>query len=200
MHTGKIANLYGGIIVITILLNSYTSEGLVIARRNSSAVELYPAKTDVKNEDPPLTPHREGNPLMIQPNLSTRRGDANPVNNVIRGSRHAFTVTKAEYLKKDWCKTQELRQVVREEGCLRTTVRNRFCYGQCNSFYIPRSHKTDAEGAAFTSCGFCSPRNSAWVPVTLKCPNSVPKFRRKRILMIKTCKCMAQNVDPKLLN
>ncbi|KAJ3610596.1 hypothetical protein NHX12_022688 [Muraenolepis orangiensis] len=57
---------------------------------------------------------------------------------VLSSSREALVVTERRYLRSDWCKTQPLRQTVSEEGCRSRTVVNRFCYGQCNSFYIPR--------------------------------------------------------------
>ena len=133
------------------------------------------------------------NPLRDQPNLSTGRISA--TDQIIYGSRKAFTVTKVEYLKKEWCKTEPLKQVIREEGCLQRTVVNRFCYGQCNSFFIPKSNKKDLESAAFKSCSFCKPKRYSWITVTLRCPRRKPRFKRKRIQMIKQCKCMAQKLD-----
>ncbi|XP_035775039.1 uncharacterized protein LOC118457507 [Anopheles albimanus] len=60
---------------------------------------------------------------------------------LLKSSKNALLVTRKEYLKKDWCKTEPLVQRIREEGCLSRTIVNRFCYGQCNSFYIPKSPK-----------------------------------------------------------
>ncbi|XP_053696877.1 uncharacterized protein LOC128744117 [Sabethes cyaneus] len=60
---------------------------------------------------------------------------------LLKSSKNALVVTRKEYLKKDWCKTEPLVQRIREEGCLSRTIINRFCYGQCNSFYIPKSPK-----------------------------------------------------------
>lgn len=133
------------------------------------------------------------NPLRDQPNLST--GRTSPGDQMIHGSRKAFAVTKVEYLKKEWCKTEPLKQIVREEGCLQRTVVNRFCYGQCNSFFIPKSNKKDLEAAAFKSCSFCKPKRYSWITVTLRCPRRKPRFKRKRIQIIKRCKCMAQTLD-----
>ncbi len=133
------------------------------------------------------------NPLRDQPNLSSTRASLS--NQMIYGSRKAFTVTKVEYLKKEWCKTEPLKQVIREEGCLQRTVVNRFCYGQCNSFFIPKSNKKDLESAAFKSCSFCKPKRYSWITVTLRCPRRKPRFKRKRVQIIKRCKCMAQKLD-----
>ncbi len=132
------------------------------------------------------------NPLRDQPNLSKKR--KNKGGKVIHGSRKAFSITNMEYLKKEWCKTERLKQVIREEGCSKRTIMNRFCYGQCNSFFIPKSNKEDREAAAFLSCGFCKPKKVSWITVTLRCPNRRPRLKRKRIQMIKQCKCMAQSI------
>ncbi|MGH0139044.1 UNVERIFIED_CONTAM: hypothetical protein FKN15_068363 [Acipenser sinensis] len=52
-------------------------------------------------------------------------------------SNPALVVMERRYVRQDWCKSQPLIQTLREEGCLSRTVVNRFCHGQCNSFYIP---------------------------------------------------------------
>lgn len=127
---------------------------------------------------------------------------------VLKSSKNALLVTKKEYLQRDWCKTEPLVQKIKEEGCLTRTVINRFCYGQCNSFYIPKSPKKrnkrktlqeyedeDQNGAAFKSCSFCKPKKFTWITVTMKCPNMVPIFRKKRIQRIKQCKCVATDVN-----
>lgn len=139
--------------------------------------------------------------------LQAYRGDK-----VLKSSKNALIVTRREYLKKDWCKTEPLIQRIREEGCLTRTIINRFCYGQCNSFYIPKSPKRrrsqartnhykknphhdfedeDLTGAVFQSCAFCKPKKFVWVTVVLRCPNLVPNTRRKKIQKIKKCGCMA---------
>lgn len=128
---------------------------------------------------------------------------------VLKSSKNALTVTRKEYLKKDWCKTEPLVQKIKEEGCLTRTIINRFCYGQCNSFYIPKNPKkknykhgktsyegeddeVDLNGAAFKFCAFCKPKKFTWITVTIRCPTLVPQLRKKRIQRIKQCKCMTE--------
>lgn len=70
--------------------------------------------------------------------------------------KDALIVTKRRYLRKDWCQSQPLMQRVGQDHCLSTTILNRFCYGQCNSFYIPKNQMKgggDTAAAAFKSCG-----------------------------------------------
>uniref|UniRef100_A0A182MDT5 CTCK domain-containing protein n=1 Tax=Anopheles culicifacies TaxID=139723 RepID=A0A182MDT5_9DIPT len=160
----------------------------------------------------PHTPHNGSGDLHTDPHAY--RGDK-----LLKSSKNALVVTRKEYLKKDWCKTEPLVQRIREEGCISRMIMNRFCYGQCNSFYIPKSPKRrrhggkptvasyaassrreldgdfedeDLTGPAFRSCAFCKPKKFNWVTVTLRCPSLVPQLRRKRIQRIKQCKCIAE--------
>ena len=104
--------------------------------------------------------------------------------------KDALTVTKRRYLRRDWCKTQPLIQRVGQPGCLSTTVLNRFCYGQCNSFFIPKNQQTGQQGGAFKSCAVCQPKKVTWALVTLKCPSLVPNIRRRRVQIVQQCRCM----------
>lgn len=137
------------------------------------------------------------------------------VDKLLKSSKNALFVTRKEYLKKDWCKTEPLVQRIREDGCLSKNIINRFCYGQCNSFYIPKSPKRtrssnrlkrlrnsldefepeDLTGAAFRSCAFCKPKKFTWITVTLRCPSLMPQLRRKKIQRIKQCKCIAEQLN-----
>ncbi|XP_008563843.1 PREDICTED: gremlin-2-like, partial [Galeopterus variegatus] len=88
---------------------------------------------------------------------------------------------------------QPLRQTVREEGCRSRVVLNHFCYGQCNSFYIPRPVRSQEN--SFQSCAFCKPQRLASVLVELQCPGLDPPFRLKKIQKVKQCRCMSVNLS-----
>ncbi|XP_039388941.1 gremlin-2 isoform X1 [Mauremys reevesii] len=124
-------------------------------------------------------------------NNSERRQHLNK--EVLASSQEALVVTERKYLKSDWCKTQPLRQTVSEEGCITRTIINRFCYGQCNSFYIPRHVKKDEE--SFQSCAFCKPQKVTSFTVELECPELDPPFRLKKIQKVKQCRCMSVNLS-----
>ncbi|XP_050674202.1 gremlin-2-like [Leptidea sinapis] len=120
--------------------------------------------------------------------------------NILKSSKNALVVTKKEYLKEDWCKTEQLVQKIREPGCLQATVLNNFCYGQCNSFYIPKNPRRregndERPPPAFKSCSFCKPKKFTWITVTLRCPGQNPPFKRKRLQKIKQCKCLPVGVN-----
>lgn len=115
------------------------------------------------------------------------------IKEVLASSQEALVVTERKYLKSDWCKTQPLRQTVSEEGCRSRTILNRFCYGQCNSFYIPRHVKKEED--SFQSCAFCKPQRVTSVIVELECPGLDPPFRIKKIQKVKHCRCMSVNLS-----
>ena len=141
---------------------------------------------------------------------------ATTADDVLESSQEALHVTERRYLKMDWCKTQPLKQTIHEEGCLSRTIINRFCYGQCNSFYIPRhmgpttggghqgknrgtgssgrrGHKAQQE--PFQSCSFCRPHRVTQLTVQLDCPGSDPPFRHRKVQRVKQCRCMSVDVS-----
>uniref|UniRef100_UPI00358F4E46 gremlin-2-like n=1 Tax=Myxine glutinosa TaxID=7769 RepID=UPI00358F4E46 len=107
------------------------------------------------------------------------------------GSSHkALVVTERKYLRQDWCKSRPLQQNVSADGCESRTFVNRFCYGQCNSFYIPR-RGVSGEEAPFRSCAFCRPQRTTLDTVELLCPDAHPHIRYERVTRVKTCRCAA---------
>ncbi|XP_056325606.1 gremlin-2b [Danio aesculapii] len=129
-------------------------------------------------------------PYKTNSNTSDRRTRKQEV---LASSQEALVVTEKKYLKSDWCKTQPLRQTVSQEGCRSRTVINRFCYGQCNSFYIPRHVKKEQE--SFQSCAFCRPQRFTSLTVELDCPDLQPPVRYRKIQRIKQCRCMSVSVS-----
>ncbi|XP_062863772.1 gremlin-1 [Trichomycterus rosablanca] len=121
------------------------------------------------------------------------RGSSSSAEEVLESSQEALQVTERRYLKRDWCKTQPLKQTLHEEGCISITILNRFCYGQCNSFYIPR-HVRREEGA-FQSCSFCKPKRFTTMTYTLNCPDLQPPTRKKRVQRVKQCRCISIDLD-----
>uniref|UniRef100_A0A8B9LZ20 Gremlin-1 n=1 Tax=Astyanax mexicanus TaxID=7994 RepID=A0A8B9LZ20_ASTMX len=127
-------------------------------------------------------------PAKSSANESERRRE------VLESSQEALHVTERRYLKRDWCKTQPLKQTLHEEGCTSLTIINRFCYGQCNSFYIPRHVRAEEEGA-FQSCSFCKPRRFTTMTYTLNCPDLQPPTKKKRVQRVKQCRCISIDLD-----
>ncbi|XP_047243571.1 gremlin-1a [Girardinichthys multiradiatus] len=125
--------------------------------------------------------------------LSRGAASAGSTDEILESSQEALLVTERRYLRLDWCKTQPLKQTIQEAGCLSRTIINRFCYGQCNSFYIPRH--TYQDGSVFHSCSACKPLTFSTVTYTLFCPGQTPSTRRKRIQRVKQCRCVNIKTD-----
>jgi len=96
-----------------------------------------------------------------------------------------------------------VRLVRVQDGCLRARILNRFCYGQCNSFYIPKSQaefdddddrRSESSTAQFRSCAVCAPKKTDWTTVVLRCPRLLPTFRRRRVRVVRHCNCLAVRV------
>ncbi|KAL0164675.1 hypothetical protein M9458_040428 [Cirrhinus mrigala] len=107
--------------------------------------------------------------------------------------QEALHVTERRYLKLDWCKTQPLKLMIYEDGCQPRAIINRFCYGQCNSFYIPRH--VYQEDSAFQSCSVCKPKSFTTVTYTLNCPGQIPSTKKKRVRRVKQCRCTSVDLD-----
>lgn len=180
-------------------------------RRNRNRNRRPPPSDILLSYNDTAIPNTDTNPDILQ-DLQSFRAEK-----LLKSSKNALIVTRKEYLKKDWCKTEPLVQRIHEEGCLSKPIINRFCYGQCNSFYIPKSPKKkrysnpnlhgktsngitnfedeDLTEAVFRSCAFCKPKKFTWITVTLRCPSLVPQLRKKRIQRIKQCKCIAEPLN-----
>ncbi|XP_013187163.1 gremlin-2 [Amyelois transitella] len=178
------------------IINTKEVEKLIAERRRVEQASA--ATTYVTNN------HADGTSetlVISAPDLeeSTEIPSGTDFRNILKSSKNALVVTKKEYLKEDWCKTEHLVQRIREPGCLPTTVINNFCYGQCNSFFIPRApRRRDSEERpppAFKSCSVCKPKKMTWVTVKLRCPGQNPPYRLKRIQKIKQCKCLPVGVN-----
>ncbi|KAM3855977.1 gremlin-1 [Vipera latastei] len=178
-----IVSAVGVFLLLSLLLSS--GEG---SKRNRGSQGTIPSPDKAQPNDSEQTQ---------QPPLpgSRPRGKekAKSTEEVLESSQEALHVTERKYLKRDWCKTHPLKQTIQEEGCRSQTIINRFCYGQCNSFYIPR-HIHREEGS-FQSCSFCKPKKFTTMVVTLSCPEMQPPIKKKRITRVKECRCISIDLD-----
>ena len=155
------------------------ARGAAAADPDAPSGNEVPAPVELDPElAPPPNPSEEQRAAMAQlpPTL-------------LKSSRRARIVTKQKYLKKGWCKTEKLIRRLREPGCRSQRVIDRFCYGQCNSFYIPRESR---RRRAFKSCPSCMPRRWQKVSVVFHCPGQVPARRHRTVKLVKQCRCMAR--------
>lgn len=83
-------------------------------------------------------------------------------------------------LKSDWCVTHPFNETVHHRGCQSAQINNSMCYGQCNSFFIPKK---------FVSCSYCAPFKQETINVRLECPGQNPSFVIKKVKVVKECAC-----------
>lgn len=95
-------------------------------------------------------------------------------------------IMKKSDLRNDWCKTRPFKQTIQVSGCLPLEVMNNFCYGQCNSLYIPNHESLEP---LFQSCTSCLPQRTFTKTVTLRCPSLPVKFRKHKYTYSKKCRC-----------
>lgn len=161
-------------------------------------------------------------PIMEEAASQSLPNDSIRPDKILKSSHDATIImNQLSGLKRDFCKSDTIVQRIKEEGCIGRNVINRYCYGQCNSFYIPEGPKRkrargyrrnnrirqgssttsspeylddeDLTGAAFKSCPNCRPTKFIWITVTLRCPKLSPPYRKKRIQKIRQCKCKEGN-------
>ncbi|XP_054825946.1 gremlin-1 isoform X1 [Eublepharis macularius] len=174
-----------GVLLLLLGLLLSTTEG---GKRNRGSQGAIPPPDKDQPNDSEQTPKRPGSRPRGRDRVKPPSADE-----VLESSQEALHVTERRYLKRDWCKTQPLKQTIHEEGCNSQTIINRFCYGQCNSFYIPR-HVRKEEGS-FQSCSFCKPKKFTTMSVTLNCPELQPPSKKKRITRVKECRCISIDLD-----
>ncbi|XP_078353141.1 uncharacterized protein LOC144637930 [Oculina patagonica] len=83
-------------------------------------------------------------------------------------------------LKTDWCNAHPFEETIHHHGCNSVKVHNNMCYGQCNSFYIPKR---------FFSCSYCAPSRQETINVRLECPGQNPSFVIKKVKLVLECAC-----------
>ena len=96
--------------------------------------------------------------------------------------------------RKDWrkdskeenCHAQVFTQSVILPGCNAKIVKNRFCYGQCNSVYVPQMHKN------FKNCKACVPSKLIQKQIKIKCPGKIQNeatYIYRNVTIVKNCRC-----------
>merc|ERR1711972_1072796 len=81
-------------------------------------------------------------------------------------------------------------QTISVYGCERKVIKNRFCYGRCNSFYVPLDGSQ--EQFRFKTCSACKPIRSETLSVTLKCYSPMIPKRTVLVEKVKSCRCKAE--------
>lgn len=85
---------------------------------------------------------------------------------------------------KENCRHQYFRKPVLVPNCEPKFIRNKICFGQCNSIYIPQVGKN------FKDCKACIPSEWTNKTITLKCQiDGVKKNVYKNLTLVHRCRC-----------
>ncbi|KAL4238473.1 Gremlin 2 [Mactra antiquata] len=165
------------------MLTSSSSEKLV----NETSTNQIESGNDRKDAETIIP---TANDVLQRNSTVSLIGETNREPPLISGGKSKLTLKIMGQFKNTWCKTEPFMQLIKEPGCISRKVLNRFCYGQCNSFYIPRTLRKRTKKKFFKSCGFCQPKRTHTIIVTLKCPGRKKGFKQKKVKQIKQCRCM----------
>ena len=67
-------------------------------------------------------------------------------------------------MRKEVCLAKPFNQTINKANCIPKIIENKFCYGQCNSLYIP-----EVSIAAMATCFTCQPSVTIEEQVVLQC-------------------------------
>ena len=88
-------------------------------------------------------------------------------------------------LQPNKCFKKTFREPINIEGCNPVFFENNYCFGSCNSFYIP-SYKD-----SFNFCKACMPSKYKKIDMTFTCMrNGEEQKEIKTLNVIQDCKCM----------
>lgn len=90
----------------------------------------------------------------------------------------------------DTCIAKPFNQTIHYKNCIPKTIENKFCYGQCNSFYIP-----SMTGKPMVTCFRCQPALMYGEDITLECVKN-NRLRRKEIRVQKIVSCRCAQCKP----
>lgn len=92
-------------------------------------------------------------------------------------------IMASNLLKENVCEAKPFNHTIRRENCKPKTIQNRFCYGQCNSFYIPGRK-------AMNTCLQCKPEYVFNDTVILECTkDNHLTFKEVKVETVISCKC-----------
>lgn len=169
-----------------------SSEKSQIVSANGTILKIINPRDDGSHEQDSDLP--DARPTDVTSGSKDKTNKTRPNEPPLVGGKDTYlTLSLLGKFRKTWCKTEPYMQLIKEPGCLSRKVLNRFCYGQCNSFYIPRTLRKGKGQRVFKSCGFCKPRRTQKIRVTLTCPGRRKGFKHKRVKQIKQCRCMESN-------
>lgn len=92
------------------------------------------------------------------------------------------------------CTALPIIQSVKKNGCLPTEINNNICYGQCSSIFLPAlrdmNQQKQSKDETNFYCNQCFPNDYDVKRVFLFCPTHKKLLQKKKVLVIKSCRCV----------
>uniref|UniRef100_A0A7M5XCJ0 CTCK domain-containing protein n=1 Tax=Clytia hemisphaerica TaxID=252671 RepID=A0A7M5XCJ0_9CNID len=91
----------------------------------------------------------------------------------------------------EWCQTRKMTTEISYPGCETEYIKNNYCYGQCNSYYLPSALPENRinGGRPTFLCHVCAPSKMRLKKVFLNCPK-LNKRKRRRVEIVEECRCI----------
>ncbi|KAJ1172305.1 hypothetical protein NDU88_004152 [Pleurodeles waltl] len=127
-------------------------------------------------------------PAKVEELQSEKKNAPDVWRRVIQRGNRAQTVlplTQSD-ISKSSCKAIPFTQTISRESCAPIKIQNRFCFGQCSSFYVPGT----LTGAS-RPCSGCAPSRIRKITVPLHCENEV-LGQEEVVTLVEECQCEAQ--------
>ena len=100
---------------------------------------------------------------------------------------------KDSFFFNQWCHTKSFKMKVKMKGCKTRKIEAKYCYGQCNSFYLPGSLKDIRAVNEIPSvhCTTCAPVKVAteMIPLDCKTNRGKRKIKYRKVYIFDRCKC-----------
>lgn len=129
--------------------------------------------------------------MLVSPCASTGTG----LEYLTSSGPDTYLMSKSEWVKDNKtqsCHNGPYKEAILRPGCKPRFIKNRFCYGQCNSYYVPQIISN------FRICNACVPVQWHFKEIRLKCLiNNEWLHQRHNITIVKKCKCQEVSCDKK---
>ncbi|XP_022654080.1 uncharacterized protein LOC111247436 [Varroa destructor] len=90
-------------------------------------------------------------------------------------------------VRRNFCLTKAFTQTIQVRGCHPKKIINSFCYGQCNSFFIPTL--SGSTNSPVKTCEFCKPLKTHMLKINLVCPSRAEGMHTVHVEKVLSCLC-----------
>ena len=162
--------------------------------RNNKRYPMYTNPKDPRNYGTQKSFYDDPSPMGVSENREVIESYSENYLNQL-SSENLAILGRIKTIDKENCRAKMFNQTVSLPGCEQRVIKNRFCYGRCNSFYVPLDGSQNQ--LRFKTCSACKPVKSQRIAVSLKCFTSPFAKRTVIVEKVKTCRCKAETFQYK---